>query len=53
MFTDYFIIGFGLVLDWFWIGFGLERYLISHPFNIHLYAIYLYRYMDVLWQIYG
>jgi|GEM_PF-3411382 len=53
MFTDYFMFGIGLVLVSFWIGFGLERYLISHPFNIHLYAIYLYKYMDVLWQIYG
>ena len=42
-----------LVLDWLWFSFGSERYVISHPFNIHLYAIYLYRYMDVIWQIYG
>jgi len=50
--TIYFIFSIGLVMVWLWFVFGLERYTISHPFNIHLYAIYLYRYMVDIWHIY-
>jgi len=36
----------------YWHRIATVLVIISYSYPIQLYAIYLYRYMDVLWQIY-
>ena len=41
-----------MILDWFRIGFGLVLVIIKHSIIFNINAIYLYRYMAFILEIY-